>query len=142
MVKPRPVNHRFPHDWRRRLIRKTLWPVLLGGLAASCARHETPSLESSNPDALIPAIKSSVAAGDRRAIPYLVGDLDNEDSAVRMYAIDGLVRLTGQDLGYEYYLDAAHRGPAVERWKQWLSLQPELRESDSESSNGRSGGER
>lgn len=85
--------------------------------------HPPPSIKSDKADQAIPAIKTQVAAGDKSAIPYLVHDLVSEDSAVRMYAIDGLRRLTGQDLGYLYYAEPDARKPAVDRWNKWLAQQ-------------------
>ena len=102
------------------LIRGVLLASLCG-LGLSCIARDTPSITSNDPDCLIPAIKSSVAAGDRRVIPYLVADLSSDDSAVRFYAIDGLKRLTGQDFGYVFYACDADRQPAVQRWQQWLA---------------------
>ena len=48
--------------------------------------------------------------------------LDDEDPAVRFYAIGALERIAGDRKGYDYFDDdPAARGPAVERWRQWLS---------------------
>jgi hypothetical protein len=93
-------------------------------LAAGCFTPEPASIASHDPDRLIPAIKQAVNSGDHSAVPYLVQDLESDDSAIRMYAIDGLHRLTGQTLDYRYYDDEIDRRPAVARWKQWLAAQP------------------
>lgn len=53
----------------------------------------------------------------------LVKSLESDDSAERFYAIEGLKRLTGDDLGYIYYADESARRPAVNRWKDWLNDQ-------------------
>jgi hypothetical protein len=102
-----------------------LLAMVLCGLAASCVGRDPPSISSDEPDRLVPAIKIAASTGDRHAIPYLVKNLDSDDSAVRMYAIEGLRRLTGQDLGYVFYADCDVRKPAVARWKQWLSEHPQ-----------------
>lgn len=68
----------------------------------------------------VPAIKSAVAQDDESAIPYLVKDLNNDDSAVRFYAIEGLKRLTDETFGYVYYQDVDARAPAVQKWNAWL----------------------
>jgi len=102
-------------------ILKTSLAIILLGLAVSCASHDKPAIASTHAAELIPAIKSEVNAGHRGVIPYLVAGLENGDAAVRLCAIEGLQRLTGQDFGYEYYADEADRRPAVEQWKQWLS---------------------
>jgi hypothetical protein len=100
---------------------RTLLLMVLCGLSVSC--RDAPSISSSNPDRLVPAIKIAVRTGDRSAIPFMVRDLESDDSAVRMYAIDGLHRLTGQDFGYVYFADDSLRKPAVERWQRWLAQQ-------------------
>jgi len=94
------------------------------GLCVSCVGRDTPSIKSPDPDRLVPAIKTDVSKGDRNAIPYMVKDLESDDPAVRMYAIDGLRRMTGQDFGYVYYAAPEDRKPALERWRLWLELQP------------------
>ena len=72
----------------------------------------------------IPAFKHAVEADDRAALPEMVRDLDDDDAAVRLYAIEGLRRLSeGEDFGYRYYDDAEARKPAVEKWRQWLKEQ-------------------
>ena len=71
----------------------------------------------------IPAIKRAVANNDKSELAELVKGLDDDDAAVRLYAIEGLQRLTGQDLDYRYYDDKEARKPALERWNKWLSEQ-------------------
>jgi len=93
---------------------------ILCGVCVSCV-GQPPAIASDNPDKLIPAIKAGVVAHDKRIIPYLVQDLQSNDGAIRFYAIDGLRRLTGQDLGYVYYGDADQRKAACERWQRWLA---------------------
>jgi hypothetical protein len=75
-----------------------------------------------NPDlsGKVPAIKESVAEKDMSVVAQLVRDLDNDDPAVRFYAIQGLQRLTGQTFDYRYFDDETARRPAVEKWKAWL----------------------
>ena len=92
-------------------------------LAAGCG-HGPRSVSDPDPADKIPAIETATRDHDRRAIPQLVADLDNNDPAIRFYAIDALHMLTGEDFGYEYYLDDDARKPAVERWKVWLARQP------------------
>jgi hypothetical protein len=68
----------------------------------------------------IPAIKIKAEAQDESVVPQLVEELDNDDPAVRFYAIRALEELTGQTLGYRYYDDDLERRPAVESWRCWL----------------------
>jgi hypothetical protein len=95
-----------------------------GVLVAACAGCAEPrgplSVKSDDPTLKIPAIKQDVCRHDTKDTPQLVKDLDNDDSAVRFYAIEGLRRLTGNDFGYHFYADEDQRRPAVNRWKQWL----------------------
>ena len=106
---------------------KTLaWLVL--GMAAvfanGCSEPTGPKVIASRDLSVkIPAIKHAVANKDMSEAAELVKELDDDDAAVRLYAIEGLQRLTGQDLGYRYYDDREARKPAVERWNKWLSEQ-------------------
>ena len=94
--------------------------VLFGG----CSEPTGPRTVTSNELSVkIPAYKRAVAQKDTSAEAEWVRGLDDDDAAVRMYAIQSLHRLTGQDLGYHYYQDKEARRPAVERWKKWLSEQ-------------------
>jgi hypothetical protein len=78
------------------------------------------SVKSDDPTLKIPAIKRDVQNRNTADLGLLVRNLDDEDSAVRLYAIEGLRRLTGDDFGYRYYDDKEHRQPALDRWNQWL----------------------
>ena len=61
-----------------------------------------------------PAIKDAVGDHQKTAVPQLVNDLDDDDAAVRFYAIEGLRRLTGQTFDYHYFDDLPGRAP---RWR-------------------------
>ena len=94
--------------------------------AAGAGCHEpTGPRTVANPDPAVkvPAIKHAVAERDLGAAAAMVTDLESDDAAVRLFAIQGLRRLTGEAFGYDYYADPKHRAPAVERWKQWLASQ-------------------
>lgn len=78
----------------------------------------------SNPDPAVkvPLVKRAVEGEDRAVAPQLVRDLDDDDPAVRFYAIEGLRRLNGGDkLGYDWTARDADRQEASTRWKQWLA---------------------
>lgn len=78
------------------------------------------SLESPDPSVRVLAI---VRAGDRRdysAVPSLVDRLEDEDEAVRFYAILALEKLTDTRLGYDYGGSALERRAGVERWRRFL----------------------
>ena len=88
----------------------------------ACTAPQGPRIVSDpDPSVKIPAIEQAVHDKDQSALPQLVRDLDSDDPAVRFYAIQGLRRLTGQDLGYAYYLDQDQRQAAVRQWQQWLA---------------------
>jgi hypothetical protein len=98
-----------------------LLSAVLCGSVTSCIGRDPPSISSNDPGRLIPAIEIGVKAKDRHIIPYLISDLESDDAAVRMYSIDGLRRMTGQDFGFVYYADVDARKPAVDRWKLYLA---------------------
>jgi hypothetical protein len=102
-----------------------LFILLLTPLPLGCVHPSGPmSVKNPDPAVKIPAIKLAVRQDNRSVAPQLVHDLDSDDAAVRFYAIQGLRRLTGNDLGYHFYEDKLDRQPAVERWKAWLKNQP------------------
>jgi hypothetical protein len=78
------------------------------------------SVKSDNPTLKIPAIKEDVRNRDSRDVAQMVKDLNDDDPAVRLYAIEGLRRLTGETFDYHYYDDEDDRQPAIARWRQWL----------------------
>jgi hypothetical protein len=94
--------------------------LLLLFLVGGCFAPEKPSLTSDDPSLKIPAIRHSAATHDERSIHELVKDLDNDDPAVRFYAIRGLQEITGKSFDYRYYDDEPDREPAVKRWHEWL----------------------
>ena len=99
--------------------------IILSGamtcLVCGCFAPEPPSIHSQDPDRLIPAIKIAVKEHDQSVIPILVDDLCSDDPAIRLYAINGLRRLTGEDFGYVSYADETVRKPAVTRWKAYVA---------------------
>lgn len=97
---------------------------LTAAAGAGCHEPTGPrTITNPDPGVKVPAIKHAVAQRDRAAAAAMVRDLESDDAAVRMFAIEGLRRLTGEAFGYDYYADKAQRAPAVERWKQWLESQ-------------------
>lgn len=77
-------------------------------------------MHSPDPADRIAAIKQAVDRKDSRALPALVERLEDEDEAVRFYAILALEKMTGTRLGYEYWADSAERAAAVNRWRRRL----------------------
>lgn len=94
--------------------------VTAAGLAAAgCGpRAADGGFESDNPAARLYAIEQAGETRDRTAIPQLVAQLDSDDATIRLWSIHALERITGERLGYNPYVDAASRRPAVEAWEQ------------------------
>jgi hypothetical protein len=88
--------------------------------ACGCFPRESRSIDAVDPMSSIPAIQRAAETSNRRAIPALVGQLNNDDPAIRFYAFGALQRMTGNSFDYRYYDDVDQRRPAVERWQQWL----------------------
>ena len=94
-------------------------PVLILLLAASCAPPAREGgFDSPTPAAKMYAMEQAVHAGDQTAAARIVEQLDSDDPAVRMMAIESLRRLTGTTLGYDHSDSPADRREAIERWVQ------------------------
>jgi hypothetical protein len=101
-------------------------------LAGGCTAPRGPLVVTDpDPSVKIPAIKNAVRKKDRGAVKQLVADLESDDPAVRFYAINGLQRITGQRLGYDYYADDDARRPAVRRWQDWANGRVQEARADS-----------
>ena len=84
----------------------------------------TPDVAAEEVDAKIPGIKRAAEDRDRSALPELVESLNDEDPAVRLFAIVALEKFTGGDrFEYAYYLDSEQRKPSLARWREWLRRQ-------------------
>jgi len=106
-------------NWKVGIIVTSL--CIMGG---GCFSPDPPSINSDSAPCAIPAVKVAAASNDHTAIPRLVEDLNDSDSAIRFAAIQALEKMTGQTLGYRYYDDEPARRPAVQRWWQWLKDHP------------------
>ncbi len=95
------------------------WTAGLSGCGPHTPRQKV-SLES--PDSAVRVLAIVRAANDRdqSAVPLLVDRLEDEDPAVRFYAILALDSLTGTRLGYEYGGPAFERRASVERWRRFV----------------------
>ena len=56
---------------------------------------------------------------DAVAIPVLIDRLTDEDPVVRLASHEALKRRTGQNFGYQPYIEGDELVAAVSRWKQW-----------------------
>ena len=95
------------------------WVAGLGGCSSSATRSEL-ALESPDPSVRAVAIVRAADRGDESVVPLLVDRLEDEDAAVRLYAILALDRLTGTRLGYEYGGSEVERRVSVDRWRRYL----------------------
>jgi len=100
----------------------TLLVVVAAAAPLAGCSGPAPEKAVTNPDPAgkIPAYKEAVRAHDRKAVRQMVKDLDSDDPAVRLFAIEGLRRLTGETFDYKYYDDEHTRRPALKRWQAWL----------------------
>jgi hypothetical protein len=89
--------------------------------SGGCIPREGQFIGAVDPLNNIPAIQKAAAERNEKAVPALVSQLNNDDPAVRFYAINALQRITGQTFGYVFYDEADQRKPAIERWRQWLN---------------------
>lgn len=78
------------------------------------------AIQAADPNERIRGIKAAGDAKDRHAVPLLVDRLEDEDEAVRFFAIIALGKITGQRFGYDYAVPADQRAPAVERWREYV----------------------
>jgi hypothetical protein len=75
--------------------------------------------DSAQPAAKLYAIRRAGEARDAAAVPKLIEQLDSDDPAVRMFAIEALRRITGQRLGYDPYALPYERHRKVADWVRW-----------------------
>lgn len=111
--------------WDDGVLMRACWGliVILAGGAGCIAPRPPLSVENPDPSIKIPAMKVAVEKKDLRAACQMVRDLESDDPAVRFYAIEALYKLTGERMGYEFYVDADQRQAAVKRWRQWAAEQ-------------------
>jgi len=97
------------------------WIVIFALCSLGCQHKQlAPNVAAPEIEAKIPGIKRAGETRDRSALPQLVDSLNDDDPAVRLFAIAALEKFTGDRFGYEYYLDEDQRKPAVARWRAWL----------------------
>lgn len=88
--------------------------------AGGCIPRESQSIAAVDPLNSIPAIQKAADTKDQNAVPALVAQLNNDDPAIRFYAIQALQRITGTTLDYHFYEGVDERRPAIARWQAWL----------------------
>ena len=91
-------------------------------LGSACTAPATEAdFDSSVPSARLSAIERAGALRDETATPRLVEQLDSDDPAVRMLALEALRRIEGDTHGY-WHGDPPHeRRAAIEQWTDHVS---------------------
>ena len=86
-------------------------------LLCSCGPSMTEGgFDAASPAARSHAIEQAARTGDLDAVPKIVEQLDADDPAIRMLAIDVLHRLTGETYGFHHYDPPHERHAAIQRW--------------------------
>ena len=111
------------------IIRSSLL-ALTGLMLAGCTTDRLEpvgisDLEHKDPARRIRAIKWAGENQVTEAIPLLIDRLEEQDQAVRFFAICALRKITGEDYGYNYRLPPASCSQAIKRWRQSLTKPPE-----------------
>jgi hypothetical protein len=101
--------------------------LALSALACNAPRP-APNIADPDPQVKIAGIRQAAARGDRSVLPQLVDELDSDDPAVRLFAIEALQKFARERFGYEYYLDEERRKPSLARWRKWLKQQQQSQE--------------
>jgi HEAT repeat protein len=95
--------------------------LLVSGQGCAPPRARYPqALQSDRTDQRIWAIRRAAENQDRSVVGILVERLDDEDEAVRFYAILALERITGTRLGYRYGAPERERRQAILAWGRYL----------------------
>lgn len=99
-------------------VRLALLSLLVALLGACTPPASEGGFDSDNPASKLYAIRRAGDQGDRAAIPKLVEQLDSDDPAVRLMAIEALERLTGARLDYNPYSSDEARESSIEAWQR------------------------
>ena len=92
--------------------------TILPGCAGGGASHA--AINSDDANERILAIRQAAVQRDNTAVPLLIDRLEDEDEAVRLFAILALDKLTGHRFGYDYSQPANRRAKSVEMWREFL----------------------
>jgi hypothetical protein len=79
------------------------------------------SLNSQRPDERCCGIRHAADTNDKSVMGVLIDRLDDEDEAVRMFAIIALERMTGTRLGYDYHATQPQRWRAIQEWRTYAA---------------------
>lgn len=92
-------------------------------MATGCAGVRPYRAEISSDDAneRILAVKAAGETKDAHAVPLLVDRLEDEDDAVRFFAIIALEKITGRRFGYDYSQPSRQRAASIVRWREYVA---------------------
>jgi len=85
-----------------------------------CTPKSQPGLNSPHAYERIQAIVRAGTDRDAESVPLLIDLLDDDDDAVRLYAILALEKITDTRMGYNYADPPWERSRAIQRWRRWL----------------------
>jgi len=86
-------------------------------LLVSCGSSPTVGgFGAASPAARSKAIQTAAIMGNLSAVKKIVEQLDSDDPAIRMMAIEALERLTGETYGYKHYDPTYVRREAIAKW--------------------------
>ena len=97
------------------------WAAVLPCMAGCAQPMKLDDIQSHDALIRVKAIRAASERGDKRAIPLLVDRLEDENQAVRFYAILALEHLTGLRLGYRYDAPPESQPQAIARWREFAS---------------------
>ncbi|MBC7833738.1 MAG: hypothetical protein H7Y88_01380 [Phycisphaerales bacterium] len=101
-----------------------------------------PDLEARDPGSRLLAIQDAIEQDDRDSVPKLIEMLDNDDGAVRLFAIQALEHFTGSTMGYDFAGTLAERRQAADRWETWYkdgAVMPPPQSAPADVAPGRAG---
>jgi len=110
--------------------------LLLNGCRATHPLPFPASLNSPRPEDSAMAAKMAVdypytsPEARRTVIELLVGRLDDEDDAVRFFAIIALEKMCGTRMGYEYHDPPYVRSRAIAAWRRYLIQKAKVADAD------------
>jgi hypothetical protein len=92
----------------------------MSAASLNCIAPPRSGIQSADVNQRILAIYAAAESGDKQSVPLIVDRLEDEDEAVRFYAILALDKMTGRRLGYDYASPPSERASAVERWRRFV----------------------
>jgi hypothetical protein len=92
-------------------------------LLAGCGGYVGPrAVHNPDPAVNIPQMRRAVEAGDASVMPQLIAHLNDDDPAVRLFAVESLRRLTGRPLVFDWADDdRLHRQRQIEQIEKTIA---------------------